>query len=63
MSNVETQIRVEAHLLDFDGEIYGQELEVHFVARLREERKFPSVDALQAQIAADVAAARELFQS
>jgi riboflavin kinase/FMN adenylyltransferase len=55
--------RVEAHLLDFNGDLYGQELEVNFVARLRDERKFPDLAALKKQIAADIAAARQLFGS
>ncbi len=53
--------RVEVHLLDFAGELYGQELEVTFVAKLREEQKFPSLDELKAQIARDVAEARKHF--
>jgi len=53
--------RFEVHLLDFDGDLYDAELEVEFVARLRDERKLPSLAALQAQIAADVAAARACF--
>ena len=55
------ELRVEAHLLDFKGDLYGEELEVSFVARLREETKFPSLDALKAQIAADIEKARRLF--
>lgn len=55
-------IRVEAHLLDFDGDLYGQELEVTFVAKLRAERKFASLEGLQEQIARDIAAARGCFQ-
>jgi len=50
---------VEAHLLDFSGDLYGRRIRLTFVRRLREERKFPSVEALRAQIAADVASARE----
>lgn len=50
---------VEVHLLDFDGEIYGRELSVMFLSRLRNEMKFPSVDALVNQIRLDIAAARE----
>lgn len=53
--------QVEAHLLDFDGDLYGQELEVTFVERVREERKFPSLDALKTQIERDIEAARRLF--
>jgi riboflavin kinase / FMN adenylyltransferase len=57
------QRRVEVHLLDFDDKIYGQELELTFAARLRDEQKFPSVDALRAQIARDIEAARGLFEN
>lgn len=57
------QLRVEVHLLDFDGEIYGQEMEVTFVARLRAEMKFPSLEALREQIGRDVTAARQLMAS
>jgi riboflavin kinase/FMN adenylyltransferase len=55
--------RVEAHLLDFDGDIYGQTLTLEFLARLRGERRFESVDALAAQIRRDVQAAREVLQT
>ena len=53
--------RFEVHLLDFSGDLYGVELEVEFVARLRDEMKFSSLDALKVQIAADVARAKECF--
>src|SRR5262245_6068388 len=43
------QLRVEAHLLGFRGDLCGQEMEISFVEKLREERKFPSLDALKAQ--------------
>jgi riboflavin kinase/FMN adenylyltransferase len=48
----------EVHLLDFDRDIYARRLRVGFVSRLREERKFPDLMALKAQIAQDIAAAR-----
>lgn len=54
-------LQCEVHLLDFAEEIYGAELELTFAAKLRDEQKFPSLDALKAQIARDVAAARKLF--
>lgn len=50
---------VEAYLLDFDADIYGRELRLDFVDRLRGEQKFEGIDALKAQIARDAAAARE----
>lgn len=53
--------RVEVHLLDFNGDLYGQELEITFATKLRDEQKFPSVDALRAQIQKDVDAARAAF--
>ena len=55
------EFSLEVHLLDFDGELYGERLGVEFVARLREERRFPSLEALAAQIHADIAAAREVL--
>lgn len=51
---------LEIHLLDFDRDIYGQDLEVRFDRFLRPEMKFESVDALRAQIGQDVDAARAL---
>jgi riboflavin kinase/FMN adenylyltransferase len=51
---------VEVHLLDFAGDLYGQELVVDFVARLRGTRKFETVDALVEQMRRDVAEAKRL---
>jgi riboflavin kinase / FMN adenylyltransferase len=51
---------VEAFLLDFDGDLYGETLRVEFWKRLRDEQKFDSVDDLVAQIALDVEATRSL---
>ncbi len=48
------QLRVEAHLIDFTGELVGRELEVELLALIRPEKKFPDLDALRAQIAADI---------
>jgi riboflavin kinase/FMN adenylyltransferase len=52
------QLAVEAHLLDFKDHLYGARVRLAFVARLREERRFPSADALVTQIRADADAAR-----
>lgn len=49
---------VETHLFDFSANLYGERIEVAFVARLRGEQKFPGVEALLAQIRADMVAAR-----
>ena len=55
------QLRVEAHLLDFTGDLYGQELEIEIGDKLRDERKFGSLEELKAQIARDVAEAKRRF--
>lgn len=52
---------VEAHLLDFSADLYGQKLTLHFTARLRDEQKFSGVEALVRQIEADIRQARELL--
>jgi riboflavin kinase/FMN adenylyltransferase len=51
---------VEAYLLDFDGDLYGAQLRLEFLRRLRGERRFPSVEALVEQMGRDVDAARVL---
>lgn len=50
--------RVEAHLLEFEGDLYGQRLEVGFEERLRPEQKFSGLEELKAQISRDVAETR-----
>jgi riboflavin kinase / FMN adenylyltransferase len=52
---------VEIHLLEFEGDLYGASVRLAFVQRLRDERAFPDVDALRAQIGADVRGTQELF--
>jgi riboflavin kinase/FMN adenylyltransferase len=52
---------VEAHLLDFDEDLYGAEVELFFVRRLRGEMTFDGVEELTAQIGDDVAAARRIL--
>jgi len=53
-----TESRVEAHLLDFEGDLYGRVVDVSFVKRIREERRFSGVDELIGQIRRDVDEAR-----
>ena len=53
--------QLEAYVLDFDGDLYGQAVLVRFVARLRDEMRFESVDQLVAQMHRDVAATRQLL--
>jgi len=57
----EQELVIEAHLLDFNGSLYGRRMRLAFVGRLREERKFPGVEALREQIGRDIAAARSRF--
>ncbi|MSR62005.1 MAG: riboflavin biosynthesis protein RibF [Planctomycetes bacterium] len=51
--------QVEVHLLDFEGDLYGEPIELEFVARLRGEKRFAGLDELAAQIARDVREARD----
>lgn len=53
---------VEAHLIDFSGNLRGEEIEIVFHQRIRPEKKFPSVDALVEQIASDVKSASDYFK-
>jgi riboflavin kinase / FMN adenylyltransferase len=52
------ELRIEAHLLDFDQDIYGELMDLEFVHRLRGEQKFSGLDALMAQIKQDASQAR-----
>jgi len=54
---------LEAHLFDFDGDLYGRHIEVEFVAKLRDEERFPDLPTLVAQMHRDAAQARELLMS
>ncbi|GAB3145770.1 bifunctional riboflavin kinase/FAD synthetase [Micromonospora sonneratiae] len=53
--------RVEAYVLDFDGDLYGERLALDFVARLREMRRYDAVEPLLAQMNEDVAQARQVL--
>jgi len=54
----EDTLAVEAHLLDFTGDLYGREVRLDFLDRLRDEMRFSSVEDLKAQVFRDIAAAR-----
>ncbi|GAB6111558.1 bifunctional riboflavin kinase/FAD synthetase [Desulfomicrobium escambiense] len=54
-------LSVEVHVLDLDRDLYGKTLKVHFVQRLRGERKFSSLDELKSQIGKDVALGRTIL--
>lgn len=60
VEKVKTRRLLEVFLLDFDQQIYGEDLEVTFVEFLREERKFENLEALKSQIRIDEAAVRQL---
>ena len=57
-----SHLTIESHLFDFSGEITSGALEVHFWKRLRDEKKFPSVAALRAQIQRDLDTAQAFFR-
>ena len=57
-----TRPLLEVHLFDFNRDIYGAHISVRFVHKLRCEQRFPNLDALKAQIAADAATARAFFK-
>jgi riboflavin kinase / FMN adenylyltransferase len=59
IGGVETLL--EAHLFDFSGDLYGREIEVEFVAKLREERCFETLEALVAQMRRDAEEARQIL--
>ena len=58
-----TEALLEAHVFDFAGDLYGREIEVEFVARLRAEERFATLDALTAQMQRDAADARRILNA
>lgn len=58
--HVNDRLRIEAHLFDFEGNLYGKTLTVTFLERIRDEQRFASVQDLQTQIALDIQKAREM---
>ncbi len=58
-----TDLRLEAHLFDFAGDLYGRHVRVALIDWIRPEQRFAGLDALKAQIAADAAAARDLLKA
>jgi riboflavin kinase/FMN adenylyltransferase len=54
--------RLEAHLLDYQSDLYGKALTISFVARLRDEQRFPNVQALVAQIQNDIRKAKKILR-
>ncbi len=54
--------RIEVHLLDFNSRLYDEVLTVHFLARVRDEKKFGSLDELKTQVNSDIASAKRWFE-
>jgi riboflavin kinase / FMN adenylyltransferase len=52
---------LEVHIFDFEGDLYGRAIEVEFIAKLRDEVKFDSLDLMTAQMQVDAAQARDLL--
>ena len=61
--NMGNEINIETHLIDFNRDIYGEEMRVSFLKKIRDEKKFSSVNDLVSQINNDVFAAKEFFKS
>lgn len=57
-----SQLSYEVHILDFKEDLLGEKIRVHFIARLRDEKKFASVEELKESIAKDIEKARKIFQ-
>ncbi|MDO9051906.1 MAG: bifunctional riboflavin kinase/FAD synthetase [Methylotenera sp.] len=57
------KLSLEVHVLDFNADLYGKHVHVEFLHKIRDEMKFESLEALKAQIAADVVAARDFFNT
>ena len=55
-------VGVETHLLDFAGDLYGKVVTVEFLTRIREERKFSSIEALKEEMQNNIAYARAWFE-
>jgi riboflavin kinase/FMN adenylyltransferase len=56
-----TEPLLEVHVFDFSGDLYGRLIEVEFIAKLRDEVKFDSLDAMVVQMKIDAEVARELL--
>ncbi len=55
------EISIESHILDFDGDLYDEKLELFFIKKLRNEKKFENSEQLRVQILSDIDKARNLF--
>jgi riboflavin kinase/FMN adenylyltransferase len=57
------KVILETHLFNFNEEIYGQYVEVHFKQKIRDEIRFQSLDALKAQIEKDIVKVKQIFNA
>jgi riboflavin kinase/FMN adenylyltransferase len=57
----QSDLQVEVHLFDFEGDLYGERIELEFVARLRAEKRFEGIEELSRQIERDIVTAREIL--
>lgn len=57
------RLSVEAHIIDFSGYIYGEEIEIRFISRLRNEKKFSTVEKLRSRLESDARQVRELLSA
>ncbi len=55
-------VRIETHIIDFNEDIYGKDVTVEFLLRIRDEKKFPSLDALKEQLMKDTKTTRDYFE-
>ena len=56
----ENPLTIESHLLLFDKEIYGEKIRISFLERIREQKRFPNLDALKAQLKEDLLTVEQL---
>lgn len=57
----EKSLQIEVNIFDFDGEIYGEKIEIYFLKKIREEKKFETIDELKIQIGVDIELMRRLI--
>ena len=57
------ELAIEAHIIDFAGDLYGKKMRIRTVRKLRDERRFPSPDTLVEQLGRDIERAREIIHS
>ncbi|MDE6277521.1 MAG: riboflavin biosynthesis protein RibF [Muribaculaceae bacterium] len=60
IDSADGSLSLETHILDFDADIYGRTILLHFLSRLRDEQKFPDMESLRSQLSADALRARSL---